>query len=64
MKSAATQLGFKVGNTYRNGYWKQEHTIVRDGFDAAGFPFVESLWDSGETTVHSTPFNKKRDCKI
>ena len=53
-------LGYEVGKTYYNGYWGARHYIreIREHWLA---PEIVSEWEDGYITIHSTPFDKKRD---
>ncbi len=56
-------LGFEKGKTYYCGYWKKKHTVVdiREHFIT---PEIVSKWEDGQTTIHSTPFDKERDKEV
>lgn len=51
-------LGYEVGKTYYNAYWRENHTIVNAGLSDDGFYWVQSLWQKGNATIHSTPRSK------
>ena len=56
--AAARRLGYSLGATYLDKYWREQHTIIAAGVDAGGYPWVTSRWADGHETTHATPLER------
>ena len=53
-------LGYEIGKTYFDSYWRENHTIINGGLDENGFYWVQSLWlKDNHVTTHCTPRSSK-----
>lgn len=64
-KYAEIAADYEAGKTYFCGYWHEAFTVreILENAPVFGKQYV-CVWESGETTVHATRPDRKRDFEI